>query len=160
MRMSPRLKKAAKIALLVAVVIGTGIQFVPVKGLGSNPPGRYNLDAPPDVESILRRSCFDCHSHETRWPWYAKVAPGSWLLARDVRKARSRLNLSEWGKTDEEERQVDKEDMWGEIEAGRMPLSRYLLLNPSARLDDEKKAKLKAWLLEHKMPADGGPTRP
>ena len=55
----PRLKKFLKIALLVAVVVGIGIQFVPVKGIGVNPPARHKLDAPPEVEAILRESCFD-----------------------------------------------------------------------------------------------------
>jgi len=88
----PRLIKVVKIGILVAVVVGVGIQFVPVKGIGSNPPGRFKMDAPPEVEAILRRACYDCHSNETKWPLYARVAPGSWLMARDVNKGRSRMN--------------------------------------------------------------------
>ena len=71
----PKLKKAAKAALLVAIVVGVAIQFIPVKGVGSNPPKRYKVDAPPQVEALMRRACYDCHSNETRWPWYAKLAP-------------------------------------------------------------------------------------
>src|SRR5947207_10994960 len=108
----PRLIKALKIAVLVLVVVGVGLQFVPVKGIGVNPPERYKLDAPPEVEAILRESCFDCHSNETRWPFYARIAPGSWLMARDVNKGRSRMDFSEWGDADEKERQIDKENSW------------------------------------------------
>src|SRR4051794_26410783 len=111
----PRLVKALKIGLLVAVVAGVAIQFVPVKGIGVNPPERYKLDAPPEVEAILRRACFDCHSNETKWPLYARMAPSSWLMARDVNKGRSRMNFSEWGDADEKEREIDKENSWEQI---------------------------------------------
>lgn len=152
--MSSRLKKVLKIALGVVVVAGVAIQLVPVKGVGSNPPGRYKLDAPADVEAILRRSCFDCHSNETKWPFYARIAPGSWLMARDVRKGRSQLNFSEWGDADESERQTDKESAWQDIESGDMPKWFYTAMpnHWDARLSAEDKAKLKAWLLKDKKP--------
>jgi cytochrome c551/c552 len=143
----PRLLKALKIGLLVAVVVGVGLQFVPVKGLGVNPPARYKLDAPPEVAAILQRSCFDCHSNETKWPFYARIAPGSWLMARDVNKGRSRMNFSEWGDADEAERTIDKENSWEQIESGEMPKWFYLPLHPSARLSDADKATLKTWLM-------------
>jgi hypothetical protein len=152
-RSKPRrglLAKLLKIAAAVALVAGVGIQFVPVKGIGSNPPQRYKLDAPPEVEAILRESCFDCHSNETRWPFYARLAPGSWLMAQDVVKGRSRMNMSEWGETDEEERTLDKENSWEQIEEGEMPPWFYLPLHPGARLNDKEKATLKAWLLKPK----------
>jgi cytochrome c551/c552 len=149
----PRLKKALKIGVLVAIVVGVGIQFVPVKGLGSNPPARYKLDAPPEVLAILQRSCFDCHTNETKWPFYARIAPGSWLMARDVNKGRSRFNMSEWGDTDEDERQLDKENSWDQIEEGEMPKWFYVFpMHPSAKLSDADKATLKAWMLKDKKP--------
>jgi hypothetical protein len=152
-----KLKKAALIALGVAVVAGIGIQFVPVKGVGTNPPERYKLDAPPEVEAILRVSCMDCHSNETRWPWYTKLAPASWLLARDVRKGRSHFNMSEWGDSDEKERAIDKENAWEEIESGEMPLPVYTTwpMHQDAKMTDEKKAILKAWLLAKPAKAEG-----
>jgi hypothetical protein len=148
----PRLKKALKIAVGVGVVAFVAIQFVPVQGVGSNPPARFKLDAPPDVEALLRTSCFDCHSNETKWPFYARIAPGSWLMARDVRKGRSQMNFSEWGDTDEAERQTDKESAWQEIESGDMPKWFYTLMpnHWDARLSAADKAKLKAWLLKDK----------
>ena len=103
--------------------------------------------------AILKESCFDCHSNETEWPLYARIAPGSWLMARDVRKGRSRLNMSEWGETDEEERTLDRESSWDEIQEGEMPPWFYLPMHPSARLDDKEKAILKEWLLK-KRPAE------
>lgn len=67
-------------------------QLVPVPR--DNPPVTGKLPAPPEVQAFLDRSCMDCHSNETRWPWYAYVASGSWLLAYDVAEGREQLNLS------------------------------------------------------------------
>jgi hypothetical protein len=157
-----KLKKALLYALGVVVLVGIGIQFIPVKGVEPNPPARYKLDAPPEVEAILRVSCMDCHSHETRWPWYTKLAPASWLLARDVRKGRSHFNMSEWGETDEDERRLDKENAWDQIEEGKMPLPVYTTwpLHQDAKMTDEKKAKLKGWLLAHKTPKAAAESKP
>jgi hypothetical protein len=146
----PLLKKVIKIGLLVGVVAFIGIQFIPVEGVGVNPPQRFNIGAPPEVEAILRASCFDCHSNETKWPFYARIAPASWLLIKDVKKGRSRMNFSEWGDVGEEDRQLDKESSWDQIEEGEMPLEVYIYpMHLEARLDDKKKAVLKSWLLAH-----------
>jgi heme-binding protein len=147
---SPRVKKALKIALLLAIVAGVAIQFVPVKGIGTNPSERYTIEAPPEVAAILRRSCYDCHSNETKWPFYSRIAPGSWLMSRDVLKGRGRMNFSEWGDAEEKDRQLDKENAWEQIDEGKMPKWFYLPLHPSARLSDADKATLKSWLLAHK----------
>jgi hypothetical protein len=130
------------------VAAGVGIQFVPVEGVGNNPVERFALDAPPEVEAILRRSCMDCHSNETRWPWYSRLAPASWLVMRDVRKGRSRFNMSEWGDTDEEERATDKESSWDQVATGEMPPWFYIPMHPDARLSDADKALLKDWFLK------------
>src|SRR5450759_484008 len=78
-----------------AVVVALGaIQLIPVDR--TNPPVQKEMPAPPDVQAILRRSCYDCHSNETVWLWYSKVAPISWLVSRDVRQGRRELNFSDW----------------------------------------------------------------
>jgi hypothetical protein len=140
-------KRALHITIGVMAGVGIAIQFIPVQGVGVNPPERFALDAPPAVAAILRESCFDCHSNETHWPWYAKVAPGSWLLARDVKKGRARFNMSEWGDFEAKDKAIDKEMAWEEIEKGEMPPLMYLPGHPGARLDDAEKALLKSWLL-------------
>jgi hypothetical protein len=149
----PKLKKAAKAALLVAVLVGVAIQFIPVKGVGSNPPKRYKIDAPPQVEALMRRACYDCHSNETHWPWYAKLAPGSWLMARDVLKGRSRMNFSEWDECEESERTLDRENSRDQINEGEMPPWFYLPMHPAAKLTAQEKDTLKAWLVPSKASA-------
>jgi hypothetical protein len=145
-----KLKSLAFSAALAFAAAGVGAQFVRVDGIGNNPPERYVVKAPPEVEAILRRSCFDCHTNETRWPWYARIAPPSWLVLRDVKKGRARFNMSEWEDDDKEAQQLDMENAWDQIEAGDMPPWFYLPMHPTAYLTDKEKAILKSWLLAHK----------
>jgi hypothetical protein len=136
---------------------GVAVQFVPVKGIGENPSGdHYVIKAPPEVEAILKKSCFDCHTNHTAWPWYARIAPGSWLIARDVKKGRSRMNMSEWSDEDRDDMQLDKENSWEQIEGGNMPPWFYLPMHPTAYLSDKDKAVLKGWFLAHKQPQPAG----
>jgi len=158
--MSPRMKKIVIGGLVAGIVAFGAAQLVPVKGIGSNPPERFKIDAPPEVDAILRRACFDCHSNETRWPLYSRIAPGSWLMARDVTKGRQHLNLSKWDEADDEERVLDMENMWEQVEAGEMPKWFYVYpMHLAARLSDADKAALKAWVdaakAKAKAKADG-----
>lgn len=149
--MSPRIKKLVRLAVIGGLVIGVGIQLVPVKGVGVNPPDRFPLGAPPEVEAIMRRACLDCHSNETRWPLYSRLAPSSWLMIRDVTKGRKHLNFSEWGDSDEDERKLDRENCWDQIESGEMPPWFYVYpLHLGAKLSEADKATLKAWMLKDK----------
>jgi len=129
--------------LLAFVLAAIGIQFVPVAR--TNPPVQHDVGAPKDVEALLRRSCYDCHSNETRWPWYAHVAPASWLVAYDVHEARKGLNFSEWPVFDFGEQEDLLGDVAKQVSRGRMPQRRYLLLHPEARLTSEERARLLAW---------------
>ena len=79
---------------IAAVLVAAAIQFVPVDR--TNPPVETALTAPPAVREILVGACFDCHSHETTWPWYSRVAPLSWLIADHVTEGRRDLNFSRW----------------------------------------------------------------
>src|SRR5277367_851530 len=81
--------------IVLAVAIFLGMQLT--VRLPGNPPTDGTIDAPPEVQATLRRACFDCHSNETRWPWYSRVAPGAWLAAHDVTLGRKEINFSEWG---------------------------------------------------------------
>jgi hypothetical protein len=97
------------------------------------------------VQSILERSCFDCHSNRTRWPWYSNVAPASWLVARDVNEGRERLNFSEWGSYKQGKRVSRLEMMVAEVDKGEMPHKNYLLLHGEAALTEADKDTLCAW---------------
>jgi hypothetical protein len=156
--MSRRGRILLRAGALTLVAAGIGIQFVPVPDIGTNPPHRFQIDAPPPVAGILRRACYDCHSNETKWPLYSRIAPGSWLMARDVHRGRNHLNFSEWGSADEDERQDDRESCWEQIQSGAMPPRVYLPLHPSARLSEADKALLKSYLLRDSATAAADPS--
>jgi len=119
------------------------IQWIPVER--ANPPVESPLVAPADVEAVLRRSCYDCHSHETRWPWYSRVAPVSWWLADHVAEAREDLNFSAWPAFDLEAQQHAFEDIREQVSEGEMPLTSYTLLHPRARLSATDRETLLRW---------------
>ena len=116
----------------------------------TNPPVIQDLLAanapPPHVVVLLRAACYDCHSHETKWPWYAHIAPASWLVAHDVYDGRKHFNLSDWP-ADQPERAAKKLDrMSEEIDYREMPPGKYTLLHADARLTDADRKELTDWL--------------
>jgi len=123
---------------------------------------RANTQMTPEVEAILRRSCNDCHSSETVWPWYSNVAPASWFLQHHVDEGRRELSFSEWATYTKRKRERKLHEMCEQVESGEMPLKSYLPLHPSARLSDEDKRVLCDWtkLEEERQPegtqAQGG----
>lgn len=131
------------------VVAFLGIQFV--RPDRSNPPVDESLSyanhvrVPPEIARILERSCFDCHSHKTIWPWYSQIAPISWLLATDVADGRKHLNFSKWGAYAKDRQMTALNDIVDEVSSNGMPLPNYLILHSGARLDSSDRAKIIAW---------------
>ncbi|MEX2115883.1 MAG: heme-binding domain-containing protein [Bacteroidota bacterium] len=104
------------------------------------------VHVPENVRTILERSCFDCHSNETRWPWYSAIAPAMWVVAHDVEEARENLNFSEFG-TYKPLRAVAKLDMVCEQLINRnMPLPEYLVLHPGAQISKEEVDIICDWI--------------
>lgn len=134
-----------KRSLMVLCVIGFIIQFYPIKQ--TNPPVSFDFNDPIEIKNIVRNACYDCHSNETRWPWYSYIAPASWVIVHDVKKAREKFNFSSWGLIDIEEQNELRQEMWEEVEEGKMPLRRYLILHPEARLSKEQRSMLREWAL-------------
>ena len=93
----------------------------------------------------MQRSCFDCHSNRTHWPWYAYVAPASWLVPHDVEEGREHLNFSTWDLYDEDERVDLFEEIAEVVEDGEMPLWFYVPLHPEAQLSEDDSATLLGW---------------
>jgi len=137
------MRKPVLIVLAAVVVIGLGIQLVPVER--SNPPLVADLEAPPEVRAVLEAACFDCHSHQTRWPWYSHVAPVSWMVVHDVAEGRGKLNFSAWGTLEPPQQEKLKRKSWKEVEEGEMPILVYRLAHPEARLDEQERATMLGW---------------
>ncbi|MFO1011754.1 MAG: heme-binding domain-containing protein [Planctomycetota bacterium] len=131
-----------RLALSLLVLFGL-IQLYPVHR--ENPPVATGLQAAPEVQAVLRRACYDCHSNETVWPWYSYVAPVSWLVTHDVEEGRRELNFSIWGEYSSTKRISKASSAIEEIEEGRMPLAPYLVLHSDAKLSPADVAVLKQW---------------
>lgn len=121
------------------VALALGIQLVPYGRSHSNPPSVSEPEWDrPQTRVLFARACLDCHSHETRWPWYSNVAPVSWLVQRDVDEAREHFNVSLWGTGVRNE----GDEAAGMLRSGEMPPKVYLPAHPEARLSEEEKADL------------------
>jgi hypothetical protein len=134
----------AVLVLLVAFIV---IQFVP-GAARDNPPAAAPAEFPPPVESVLRAACMDCHSNETRWPWYSKVAPTSWFVTRDVQRARAVLNFSEWGNVPLERRYALLQAIWNNVVERDMPHKPYALMHPRIELSAADRKTVGDWLNE------------
>lgn len=134
------MRKAILIILIVLVLGCVALQLVPVPR--DNPPVTREVrwDS-PETRALAQRACLDCHSNETVWPWYAYVAPISWLVVRDVQQGRAVLNFSEWDRQRGEEA-GEPEEMAEVIYEGEMPPQSYLITHPAARLTAAEKQAL------------------
>jgi hypothetical protein len=128
------------IALCVGFIV---IQFVSINR--TNPPVEGDFRAPAEVLSVLRRACYDCHSNETVWPWYSRIAPVSWVIARDVREGRAALNFSTLSGLSAKKQAEAVHESWSEVEEGKMPTWFYWALHPEARLSPADQSLLRAW---------------
>ena len=99
----------------------------------------------PQVLKTIERSCQNCHSEKTEWPWYSYVAPLSWMIENDVKQARSHMNLSRWNGYNAEQQQEILSKMSVLVRNRAMPLPRYLLLHPESKLSDAEVAYLYQW---------------
>ena len=105
------------------------------------PPGH----AQPPVATTMRAACYDCHSNETKWPWYSHVAPVSWLVASDVKAGRARMNFSDWP-TDHPDRAAKRlGDISEEVQNGEMPPGNYKSMHPEARLTQAQRDQIIQW---------------
>lgn len=104
-----------------------------------------HVSVPPDIRAILERSCFDCHSDRTVWPWYSEIAPVSWLVADDVEEGRKHLNFSRWGAYAQARQMTALGDIADEVGDGGMPLPNYIIIHSEAKLDSAARALIAAW---------------
>lgn len=132
--------KLVKVLALAAV----GLQFVPVDR--TNPPVTAGLELPEGpVGAVLRSACFDCHSNETHWPWYAHLAPVSFIVAHDVNEGRERLNFSTWSDLEVRTRAHDLAQLAERVEHGEMPPKGYAIGHADARLTEEDRVLVAEW---------------
>lgn len=111
-----------------------------------NPVAKAEINAPKEVRLILERACYDCHSNRSNPKWFDRVAPASYLVAHDVKEARSRLNFSEFGKLPEPLQQLLLWEVVNVVEQDKMPLKRYRLAHPGAVVSPAELVVLKRYV--------------
>ena len=136
-------RKDAKIAVFVIVAILLLAQAIRVEK--ANPPVSADISANPAVQHLLHRSCYNCHSNETVWPWYTNVAPASWLVASDVNEGRRQLNFSEWGNYNSDTQSQKLKAIVEEMQGNEMPPWYYSMVHSDARLTPDERDQIRTW---------------
>ena len=135
--------KKITLAIMSVLVL---LQFIPVdrpyEDLNESNDFLVISRASEDIKNMVRHSCYDCHSNQTQYPWYAYLAPISFLISHDVKEGKEHLNFSEWGSYSQGKRAHKLEECTEEIEEGEMPLKIYLPLHPEANFSNEERKKL------------------
>jgi len=148
-------RNVASAALVLMAAAFVAAQFVAVTR--TNPSAQGSLAAPSQIQAILKHACYDCHSNETRWPWYSRVAPLSWPIVRDVNLGRKEINFSEWGSYYPVTRRRKLEWMGRVLQEEKMPPWSYRLMHPGARLTEADRDALQRWI-ESELTAPPAPT--
>ncbi|NQU32672.1 MAG: heme-binding domain-containing protein [Bacteroidetes bacterium] len=107
-----------------------------------------NKDIPEDVVIILKNSCYDCHSNESRYPWYANISPSSLLVAHDINEGRAKFNFSNWENLSKIEKVGALDDISDVITLDEMPLAIYTLIHRNAALNNDEKEVIISWANE------------
>ena len=142
----------------IAAVGGSLIHPFGAMASGANQAIFREAQIDPETLAIVQRACQNCHSQNTKWPWYGHVAPVSWLLAHDVQQARSHMNLSQWQDYSTDDRLRLLSAVGSAVRNRVMPPQRYLLLHPEARLDDEERQQIYRWTRNERRRIGTGPT--
>lgn len=133
------MRRFVRRTIVVALVLFAAIQFV--RPATTNPPVDTSrtlaarLTPSHPAASVIARACHDCHSNETTWPWYSRVAPVSWLVAHDVNEARTAVNFSTWADYGAERQRKVLKESCEEVREGEMPLSSYVLIHPDKKVN-------------------------
>ncbi|MGC2322176.1 MAG: heme-binding domain-containing protein [Terriglobales bacterium] len=144
------MRAVGKRVALAGLVVFLAVQAIPVDRRNSPVDSSRTIFAseamPLNVAGVLRRSCQDCHSNETHWPWYSYVAPMSWIVATDVHKARRQMNFSEWAGYSEKKREERLNGICEQVVNGDMPEGKYALIHRRARVSEDERHAVCQWV--------------
>jgi hypothetical protein len=143
------MKRIIKWAIIIIFVLFAGIQFIRPEYNNPAVNEQETLEAttqvPENVQQIFVRSCNDCHTNKTTYPWYSNVAPISWKLADHITQGRNHLNLSVWNTYELRKKRKKLDEICEQITDGEMPLDQYLWLHRNAALSPEDVKTICAW---------------
>ena len=134
--------KTVKIILLILLVAFVGIQFIPTESNQTDivPATDFLLvnNVPNNIKNKLQVSCYDCHSNNTKYPWYNKIQPVAWFLEEHVKNGKAELNFSEWGSLSSRRKASKLRSIIKQIESKEMPLDSYTLIHKDAKFSNEE----------------------
>lgn len=136
--------------LLVLVIVFVGIQFIPLNLNKSSLEQKDDIivteNPPEEIAVLLKTSCYDCHSNNSEYPWYDKIAPVSWWVAYHIDEAKEELNFSEWATFTSKRKNHKLKEMMEVLDEGEMPLNSYIIMHGDAKVSAEQTAQLKSWI--------------
>lgn len=138
-----------KIVLVTIALIFVAIQFFqPEKNESTDSENLIfkHEQIPDNVQQILKNACFDCHTNNTKYLWYHRISPVSWMVNNHIVEGKKELNFSEWGKLDNYDKIGALEDMRQELEQKTMPIKQYVWMHKEAKLTDNDRAAIIAWI--------------
>ncbi len=142
------------------ILLGVAAVLVIIQFFGidkTNPPVEASQDflsianPPAEIAALIKSSCYDCHSHQTKYPWYTNVAPVSWMIGHHIEEGREHLNFSKWGTYPAKKRAHKIEECYEEVEEGEMPMKGYVILHSEAKMSKEQKEQLIAWFKQREQ---------
>jgi hypothetical protein len=143
------MKKNIKKILLASLLIFIVIQFFPtVRNQSSEMLATdftKTYDVPNNIQKMLKTSCYDCHSNNTKYPWYNKIQPVAWFLEHHINEAKEELNFSEFGSYSAKKQNHKLDEIIDEIKEGEMPLKTYKIMHSEAKFSKEEKDTLVSW---------------
>lgn len=137
------MKKILKIVAMIVLVAFVGIQFIPTEKNQSDfaPKTDFLLvnNTPETISNLLIESCYDCHSNNTKYPWYNRIQPMAWFLEDHIKEGKKELNFSEWNEYSDRRKNSKLNSIISQIEDDEMPLFSYTLIHRNAVYSDSEK---------------------
>jgi len=138
--------------LLVLIAVFIAIQFIQPAHNKSEQvvPTDFAkiLVVPNNIKIILQNACYDCHSNNTKYPWYANIQPVAWMMARHIKNGKDKLNFSDFG-SNTIRKQISKlKEIANQVKDDEMPIASYKLMHKNARLSAEDKTLMEDWFLK------------
>lgn len=151
-----------KIFLALGILFLAGQAIQPTKNKGAlNAPTDIAqvINVPDTVAVMLKKSCYDCHSNNTVYPWYDNIFPANWWVAEHIREGKRELNFSKFGEYNDRKQAKKLEEISDQIKDGAMPLKSYLFLHDGARLNEQQQKMLTDWAAKARAEIEAKPLR-
>merc|ERR1711916_326668 len=143
------MKKLIKWGMLILLILLIGVQFIPKDNNRQLHISKYDIRSlyiiPDNTLKILEKSCFDCHSNNTDYPWYSKIQPVRYFLDNHIREGKNMLNFSEFGNYSERRKRNKIRSIISQIQEGKMPISTYTIIHREADLSNQDKKIIIDW---------------